>query len=102
MNVSDFVSKYLRLSIGEPTDAIIGRRNLQVRNFLIELMSTLKAKAIKEKDKLTDLLNFTDGFFKYRYANNERSDTNRENIEFKPDGGGIGIIFTTINLGEGE
>lgn len=99
MNVSDFVSKYLRLSIGEPTDAIIGR-NLQVRNFLIELMSTLKAKAIK--DKLTDLLNFTEGFFKYRYANNEGSEMDRENIEFKPNGGGIGIIYTTINLGEGE
>jgi hypothetical protein len=100
MNVSDFVSKYLRLCIGEPTVAKIGKRNLHAINFLIELMSALKAKAIK--DNLTDLQNFTEGFFKYRYANNEGIKMYRENIEFKPKGGGLGIIYTTINLGEGE
>jgi hypothetical protein len=98
MNVYDFVSKYLRLSIGEPT---IGKTNLQARNFLIELMSTLKPKTDEEKDKYKDLRNFTEGFFKYRYANNEGSNMDKENIEFNSEGD-IGIIYTTINLGEGE
>jgi hypothetical protein len=100
MNVYDFVIKYLRLCIGEPTVAEIGKRNLQARNFLIELMSMLRAKAIKEN--LTDLRNFTEGFFKYHNDTNEEINTHRENIESEARGGGIGIIYTTINLGEGE
>jgi len=39
-------------------------------------------------------------FFGYPYGNNEGGTKKKE--EFNCEGGGVGIIYTSINLGEGE
>ena len=95
-NVFDFVDKYLRLCIGEPTEMKIGRINIAARKFLSELLSAIRIKA--ERDKLNDVLNFINGYSKYKFSDNE-SDFRNNNIK-EDFGGGIGIVHTTINLGE--
>lgn len=98
-NIFDFVDKYLRLCIGEPTETKLGRSNRHARDFLNELMFALRRKA--ERDKLSNVLNFVDGFSKYRYSSNESEDYSRNNnIKIDFGGGGLGIIHTVINLGE--
>ena len=52
------------------------------------LLYAIKRKA--ERKRLTDVLNFVSSFYRYGYG------------EINYEGGGIGIIHTTMNLGEGE
>ncbi|MBI3815185.1 MAG: hypothetical protein HY279_12085 [Nitrospinae bacterium] len=95
-NIHDFVDKYLRLCIGEPTLSEIGINNLSAYAFLVDLLQLVKR--IREEE----LTKFVDSFFSYHYAGGQGGREISENIEFDPKGGGVGIIYTTINLGEGE
>lgn len=97
-NVFDFVDKYLRLCIGEPTDMKIGKKNVNARKFLCKLLSAIRIKA--KRDGLDEVLKFANDFFKYRFSDNEGEGEYRNNIEAGFEGGGIGIIHTMINLGE--
>lgn len=97
-NAFDFVDKYLRLCMGEPTVMKIGRRNVGVRNFLYELLSAIKIKAKRENRQ--DILNFIDAFFRYGFSDDEGEGGFREGNVFDFDGGGIGVVHTVINLGE--
>lgn len=97
-NIHDFVDKYLRGYIGELTYSDIGVYNTPAFDFLRELFSVIMRKA--QKEKKTEFINFVNEFFRYPYGGNEGG--MRENIEFDYEGGGIGIIYTSINLAEGE
>ena len=104
-NVEDFTNNYLRSLIGELVFACKFPHNKEVFQFLQKLMKNIKGnKNYKE---------FIESFYKYKYCNEEEiknfnNDNNNghggEKFE-KSEGaedGGIGIIHTTINLGEGR
>jgi len=97
-NIHDFVDKYLRGYIGELTYSDIGVYNTPAFDFLHELFSAIMRKA--QKEKKTEFMNFVNEFFEHPYGGNKGG--MREGIEFDYEGGGIGIIYTSINLGEGE
>jgi hypothetical protein len=97
-NIHEFVDKYLRGNIGELTYSDIGIYNTPAFNFLCELFSAIMIKARKEEK--TKFINFIDEFFRYPYGG--QNGGIREGVEFDYEGGGIGIIYTSINLGEGQ
>lgn len=97
-NIHDFTDKYLRGYIGELTYSDIGVYNTPAFDFLRELLSAIMKKA--QKEKKTEGVNFVKEFFKHPYGGNEGG--MREGVEFDYEGGGVGIIHTSINLGEGE
>ncbi len=97
-NIHEFVDKYLRGNIGEMIYSDIGIYNTSAFDFLRELLSAIMRKA--QKEKKTEFINFINEFFKYPYGGNEGG--RKEGIESDYEGGDIGIIWTSINLGEGE
>jgi len=97
-NIHDFVDKYLRGYIGEPTYSDIGVSNIAALNFLCELLSAIMRKA--QREGKTEVIDFVNEFFGHPYSDNKGG--MREGMEFDYEGGGIGIIYTSINLGEGE
>jgi|GEM_PF-1152474 len=96
-NIHDFVDKYLRGYIGELTYSDIGACNTPAFDFLRELFSAIMRKA--QREKRTEIINFVNEFFGHSYGGNQGG--MREDVEFDYEGGGIGIIYTSINLGEG-
>ena len=96
-NIFDFAHKYLTAGIGEPIFMARGVDNPQARSFLHELLSAARIKAMKEN--LSDIKDFVKKFFEYGYASDNRRGGPGEGIDFDLRGGGIGIIYTTINLG---
>jgi hypothetical protein len=97
-NIHDFIDKYLRGCVGELIYSEIGIYNKPALDFLHELLSVIEQKGKKEERK--EFTDFVKEFFIYSYSNNEGG--RREGIEFDYEGGGIGIIYTSINLGEGK
>lgn len=95
-NIYDFTDKYLRGYIGELTYSDIGIYNMPAFNFLCELLSAIRKKA--EKEKKEEVADFVKKFFYYPYSSGNEGGI-REGIEFDYEGGGIGIIHTSINLG---
>jgi hypothetical protein len=98
-NIHDFTNKYLKGNIGELTYSYIGIYNEFAFNFLHELLSTIKTKA--EKEGKTEIINFVKEFFAHSYGGNSNKGGMREE-QGEYEDGGIGIIYTLINLGEGE
>lgn len=105
-NSFDFAHKYLTIGIGEPT-YMSGAGNSQVRSFVHELMEALrnkgkndekKAKNGEEKDKAEKLLKFADGFLAIPYTGIDDKINPSEKMESNFNGGGIGIVHTTINI----
>src|SRR3989338_2504737 len=97
-NIHEFVDKYLRGNIGELTYSDIGIYNTPAFDFLRELLSAIMRKA--QKEKKAEFINFIDEFFRHPYGGNEGG--MREGVEFDYEDGGIGIVYTSINLGEGK
>lgn len=97
-NIHDFVDKYLRGYIGELTYSCIGFYNTPAFDFLQEMLSVIMKKAQRENKE--EVIKFVTDFFSHPYGGNKGGI--RENVEFDYEGGGIGIIYTLINLGEGE
>ena len=95
-NVYDFSDKYLRGYIGELIYSKVRIYNKPALEFLLRLFYVMKEKARREK--INELEEFVREFLAYPYANYKRG---VEDV-VKPDsnGGGIGIIYTLINLGE--
>lgn len=97
-NVYDFIHEYLRMNVGEPVFTKEGLSNLQAKRFLHKLLSAIRIKAKKENDEAA--INFIDDFLRVNYADDERQNRFYENLDFDPEGGRIGIVHTTIDLGE--
>lgn len=103
-NIYDFVDKYLRGFIGELVYSYENVYNKPAFDFLQKLLSKIKEKVI----------NFSDKFFMYPYkinrgnmratilTNNGSGNADKHEKKDKNEGGGIGIIYTLINLGEGK
>jgi len=93
----DFIDKYLRFCIGEPTIVSIGRENYPVKKFLFQFINNLRY--LPEQRKPDNLNQFIDSYLNYEEdeIREDLQDYPREDIE----DGGIGIINTTIDLSEG-
>jgi len=96
-NVFDFTREYLRANIGEPVFMKWGRGNPQVKAFLGDLISAIGRRGKREKAK--EILNFVDEFHKFQYSVDLGRNEPRS-VDSAFEDGGIGIIHTTINLGE--
>ncbi len=96
-NVYDFSNKYLVGHIGELIYAKKLPRNRSAYQFLQDLLNAIRRKAEREQSK--NVLDFISSFYQYEYDNDN---VDREYGESNYEGGGIGIIHTTVNLGEGE
>jgi len=103
LNAFDFAQKFLTMNLGEYTCRVVGSANDEVRQFLQQLLTNVKARGIINNDRNTQEL--ADHFFRYPYAGEEdRTDNNgsspgeRTNAEGLD--GDLGIIHVTINLGE--
>ena len=102
-NSYDFSDKYLRGLIGEMDYAKDLPFNHSIFKFLQDLLKAIKAKAVKEGNE--KILNFIESFYSYKYANGwEYKGPIESNYEggINYEGGGIGIVHTTINLGGRE
>jgi len=85
-----FTDNYLRGNIGEMTCSCIGNYNKSASEFIRELVKGLK----KREDKRE----FAEEFLKYKCVCNDKNNDEPPEVDF--EGGGIGIIWTIINLGE--
>ncbi len=99
-NSYDFSNKYLIGHIGELIYAEKLPYNRPAFQFLQDLLNAVKRKAGIEHTQ--DVLDFIDSFYAYKYTNSDDRVKRGENREFDYEGGGIGIIHTTVNLGESE
>lgn len=103
-NSYDFSKKYLLGHIGELIYAKKLPHNRPVFQFLQDLLNAIRRRAEREHAK--NVSNFISSFYSYNYGDNynygdsDRSDEGYEEGDY--EGGGIGIIHTTVNLGEGE
>jgi hypothetical protein len=97
-NIREFVYKYLRGNIGELIYSDIGIYNAPAFYFLHELLSAIMRKA--EQKENAEIIKFIKEFFGPSYRGNDGG--MGEGVEFDYEGGGIGIIYTSINLGEVE
>ncbi|MFW6121937.1 MAG: hypothetical protein ACOC80_13725, partial [Petrotogales bacterium] len=96
-NVYEFSDKYLRSLIGELIFAYNLFYNKLAFQFLQDLMEAIRRKAQKENNN--SVLNFVNSFYRHSYGGGQE----KEGFgEFYDEGGGIGIIHTIINLGEGK
>lgn len=96
-NVHEFTEKYLRALIGELTFAYEFSYNQPAFQFLQDLMMAIRRKAQRERnDKIQ---NFVNSFYQHAYGEGQGGEGFGE---FDHEGGGIGIIHTVIDLGEGE
>ena len=96
-NVHEFTEKYLRALIGEFTFTYEFSYNQPAFQFLQDLMMAIRKKAQREtNDKIQ---NFVNSFYQHAYGEGQGGEGFGE---FDYEGGGIGIIHTVINLGEGE
>lgn len=96
-HVYDFVDKYVRCCIGEFTHSEIGSYSEDGRSFLHGLLRAIEAKAQREGDK--QILAFVKDFFGHSHSGNRGSKV-ISTSEGDYEGGGIGIVYTTIDLGE--
>jgi hypothetical protein len=96
-NIHEFVDDYLRGNIGELIYSYIGKYKTPALDFLHELLSAIMRKA--QIEGRTEIMDFVNEFFRYPYGNGEGG--MKQDVEFDYEGGGIGIIYTSINLGEG-
>jgi hypothetical protein len=95
--VYEFIDEYLRANVGEPVFAETGLNNSQARTLLHNLLTAVKIKAKREGSKR--MLNFVESFRNFPYVDKGKNQSN-EDVDFDPEGGGIGIIHTTIDLME--
>lgn len=97
-NVHRFSYHYLRMNIGEPVYSKIGLDNPSARELLEQLMTAIGVKARKEKSR--PILSFLTEFNRFPYADKEDRGQSDRDMSFDSEGGGLGIIYTCIDLGE--
>lgn len=96
-NAYDFSDKYLRGLIGELIYAKDLRYNHQAFQFLMDLLKSIEIKGGKYKSFVQDFKKFN-----YNPIGYGEDKNNKKYYEFDRGGGGLGIIYTIINLGKGE
>jgi hypothetical protein len=97
--IYEFVDKYLRGCIGELIYSDIGNyNNIDAYNFLHDLLATIYKKA--KKDNEVTILKFIDDFFYYSYSNEQKNII--KDMDSNYEDAGIGIIHTSIDLGENK
>ncbi|GIV41536.1 MAG: hypothetical protein KatS3mg034_0846 [Vicingaceae bacterium] len=100
-NVYDFSNKYLLGHIGELIYAKELPYNNSAFQFLQDLLNAIGRKANREN--LSDNISkFMSSFYKYEYADSWNGGGIEEYGKVDYEDGGIGIIHTNVNLGEGE
>jgi len=97
-NTYIFADRLLKLNIGELVFSSLGNYNHQARVFIQDLFGELRRRMLKTREpKLTEFMRHV-GSFPCADENNVENDKGNPDIE--ANDGGIGIIHTTINLGE--
>jgi len=96
-NSYDFSDKYLRGLIGELIYAKDLGYNHHAFQFLMDLLESIERKGGKYKNFVQDFKKFNYNPIGYGEDKNDK-----KYYEFDRDGGGLGIIYTIINLGKGE
>jgi len=96
-NAYDFSDKYLRGNIGELIYAKKLPYNKPAFQFLQDLLCAIKNKA--KRKQLKNVLEFLDSFYHYKYGD-QGYESHREENNY--EGGGIGIIHTTVSLNKSK
>lgn len=98
-NVYDFTDKYLRFYIGEFTHADIGIFNQEAKKMLLDIITAIEKKAKKNNDD--NIKDFVSSFRQHSYSHNddEAKETEGKEPDFDSESGGIGIIYTAVDLG---
>lgn len=99
-DVNAFVNHYLKMNIGEPVFAQEGIFNSQAKYFLNELFQVLRTKSNVERNK--PLVNLVDSFRQFPYADELTHHNYEETDEPYFGDDGLGLIYTSIKLGELE
>ncbi len=95
-NAYDFAHVYLLGHVGEPIYTATRTINRQAFEFLHDLLRVIRHKGKREYD------DFVKSFAVFPYASVDPPDRGRQEIEFDPEGGGLGIVHTLINLSPWE
>jgi hypothetical protein len=99
LDLYSFTNHYLRLNIGEPVFAKEGSYNRQAKSLFNDLIVALQRAAKKEKPDQR-IIRFLEFFRRFPYTDDSEQDTFTKNSDSPINNGGIGIIHTTIMLGE--
>jgi hypothetical protein len=99
-DVNTFVDHYLKMNIGEPVFAQEGIFNLPAKYFLTELFQVLRTKSNVEQNK--SLANLVNSFRQFPYADEPTYDHYEQTNETYSRDDGLGLIYTSIKLGELE
>lgn len=102
-DVCEFTANYLMANIGEIVFAYGLPHNAGALAFLKQLMKIIQIKARKEKQE--ELSQLAEDYFSISYssAGGQGGEGGEGPEEFPyEEGGGIGIIYTVIDLGEGQ
>lgn len=97
-NAYSFASHFVKLNIGEPVFIKEGNYNPQAGIFLEDLIHALEAKISKKPDRT--IAEFIRSFRSFPYADETKPRNIQDNPDFIENDGGIGIIHTTVKLGE--
>jgi hypothetical protein len=97
-NVYIFADRFLKLNIGELVFSSLGIYNRQGRVFVKDLFGELRRRMLKTREpKLTEFMRHLESF---PYADENDVGRDNDNPDIEANDGGIGIVHTTINLGE--
>ena len=92
-NVYSFAERYLGFLVGEPVYSEVGVYNTRARELVLDIIHTLKRRAESVGDEA--LLRFSREFLRYPYGDSGPA----VEPSLSGEGGGLGIIYTVINLG---
>ena len=101
-NAYDFSDKYLVGLVGELIYAKNLPYNKPAFQLLQDLLGAIRGRA--EREHLKNLLSFISSFYRYKYEGQEGEGEGygELNNELDNEGGGVGIVHTIVDLGEGE
>jgi hypothetical protein len=98
-NVYSFAYNYLKLNIGEPVFTKYGNYDPQVRSFLTKLFLAFLKQSKREKGSRR-VVRFVKSFQQFEYADEDQQRVSADDPDFTLGFGGMGIIHTTVKIGE--
>lgn len=101
LNTHIFAVDYLGLNIGEFTVSCGSLSNLQARNFLGRILASLEYR-IKRGRGTPNISQLLSSFSRFPYSDGLFGGENFQSDQDFTDDNGIGIIHTTINVGESD
>jgi len=99
-DVNAFVGHFLKMNVGEPVFAQEGIFNSPAKYLLNKLFQVLRTKSDADGNKR--LANLVDSFRQFPYADEPTHDHYEETNEQYLGDDGLGLIYTSIKLGELE